>query len=275
MQEKSGAKHKYQKTKTKPKGLYSTKDKEYVFGDNTVRKKGTAVKVLFVILPILMVSVLGGGILLGYYSYIGNNNDEHAKPEVNNSYISVEQQKSLYRVVSVSNPIDRSYVPDTIEYQGVDIAEIIQQPLQDMIEGGKKAGVNLIVVKGYVSFDEQHVAYRKYVNSLVSTGKYTQVKAESVANRRVGDSGNSERQLGLSVEFACNSKKDFNTTEEYKWLLKYGAEFGFMQRYTDKSEQLSLMDKDYTLWRYIGKDNALLARKLGLNFDELVEYLQN
>lgn len=275
MQEKSGAKHKYQKTKTKPKGLYSTKDKEYVFGDNTVRKKGTSVKVLFVILPILMVLILVGGIVLGYYSYVGNNNDEQAKPEENNSYISVEQQKSLYRIVSISNPIDRGYIPDTTEYQGVDIADIIQKPLKDLIESGKKAGVSLSIVKGYVSFDEQHVMYQKCVDSLVSTGKYTQVKAESVANRKVGDSGNSERQLGLSVEFACNSKKDFNTTEEYKWLLKYGAEFGFMQRYTDSSEQLSLMEKDYTLWRYIGKDNALLARKLGLNFDELVEYLQN
>lgn len=35
------------------------------------------------------------------------------------------------------------------------------------------------------------------------------------------------------------------------------------------------MDSDYTLWRYVGKNNSLLARKLGLNFNTLIDYLES
>lgn len=273
MQDNSKAKHKYQKNK--PKGLYTSKDRHYVYGDNTVRNKGKLIKVLYVVLPFVMVVIIAGGFFLGYYSYKNDNSHNDKQTETNEDYISLEQQKTLYTIVSVAEPLDRSYEPEITDFQGVAVSTIIEVPLKQMVTAAKNDGVDLSVAKGYVSYDDQHTMYVDYVNSLVDTGKYTEVRAESVANRKVCDSGNSERQLGLLVEFACEDKDKFNETEQYQWLAKHGADYGFVQRYTESGEQITAMDNDYTLWRYIGKDNALLARKLGLDFNNLIAYLKS
>lgn len=273
MQDKSKAKHRYHKSK--PAGLYTSNDRQYVYGDNTPRSKGRATSVLFVVLPILMVIVLAGGFLLGYVAYQNQNEQKENPVTANENYISPEQQKTLYRIVSVADPLDRSYVPDTVEYNGVPVSEMMSDSLENLVNASAKEGVSLTVKVGYVSYDEQHTMYTDYVNDLLSTGKYTQVKAESIANRKICDSGNSERQLGLLVEFDCDDKEKFDETEEYRWLDKFGAEYGFLRRYTKANEQRTAMDNDYTLWRYVGSDNALLARKLGLNFDELIDYLES
>lgn len=273
MQDKSKAKHRYHKSK--PAGLYTSNDRQYVYGDNTPRSKGRVTKVLFVVLPIVMVVVLLGGFLLGYIMYRNETNPEDNSVKANEGYISPEQQKTLYRIVSVADPLDRSFVPDTADYNGVPVSEMALSQLETLVNAAAKEGISLTVKTGYVSYDEQHTMYTNYVNDLLATGKYTQVKAESVANRKVCDSGNSERQLGLLIEFNCDDKAKYDETEEFRWLDKFGAEYGFVQRYTKLNEQRTAMDNDYTLWRYIGSDNALLARKLGLSFDELVDYLES
>jgi LAS superfamily LD-carboxypeptidase LdcB len=273
LQDKSKAKHKY--SKSKPQGLYSSKDRQYVYGDNTVRNKGKWVKVLFVIMPIVMVLVLVSGFALSYFDYKDDQDVGGNSTVKNDNYITVEQQKTLYKIVNISNPVDRSFVPEVVDYNGISVNKMMENSLEDMVNAAKSDGIDLQIKYGYVSYDEQHTLYQDYVDSLLSTGKYTQVRAESVANRKVGDSGNSERQLGLLVEFQCEDKDKFNNTDAYQWLSKNAANYGFMQRYTKSSEQASAMDNDYSLWRYIGVDNAKMARKLGLNFNELIEYLEN
>ena len=276
MQGKNNGRHGIEGSrKSKPSGLYSSNTRGYVYGDNTPRNKGRVTKVLFIILPFVMIAVLASGFLLGYMSFTEEEAKRDNEVRENENYISLEQQKTLYRTVTVANPLDRSFVPDTVEYNGIEISPLMENQLKKLIDAAKYDGIDLKVIAGYVSFDDQHTAYTEYVDSLLSSGKYTQVKAESIANRKVCDSGNSERQLGLLVEFDCYSKQDFDKTDEYDWLMKYGAEYGFMQRYTEDSEQVTAIDCDYTLWRYIGVENALHARKLGLNFNELIEYLQS
>ena len=44
MQDKSKGRH---GGSTKPEGFYTGKDKHYVYGDNTPRKKGNAINILF------------------------------------------------------------------------------------------------------------------------------------------------------------------------------------------------------------------------------------
>lgn len=274
MQDKSKGKH---STKGKPKGFYTAKEKEkyYVYGDNTVRKNTNLINVLYYILPIIMVFVLALGSVLAYYSYVSSSAINEDPVMSNDDYISKEQEKTLYRIVSIANPLERSFVPETKEYNSVPVNTMIYDALEKMVNDATKQGIELVVRKGYVSYDDQHILYTEYVNTLLDSGKYTQVKAESIANRRVADSGNSERQLGLSVEFDCDKKSKFNKTEAYQWLVKNAAEYGFIQRYTSENEQVTAMDADYTLWRYVGKNNALLAKKLGLNFDSLIDYLES
>ena len=272
MQDKSKGRH---GGSTKPEGFYTGKDKHYVYGDNTPRKKGKAINILFYVLPIVMVVILALGSFLSYHAYVSSSKGEETVVKSNDDYISKEQQKTLYKIVSVADPLERNYVPTLKDFGGVKVSTMIYDSLNKMVNAAKKDGIDLKIRRGYVSYDDQHNLYSGYVNTLLNTGKYTQTKAESIANRRIADSGNSERQLGLSVEFDSEKRSTFNKSEAYQWLIKYGAEYGFIQRYTKENEQVTAMDSDYTLWRYVGKNNSLLARKLGLNFNTLIDYLES
>ena len=272
LQDKSKGRH---GGSTKPEGFYTGKDKHYVYGDNTPRKKGNAINILFYVLPIVMVVILALGSFLSYHAYVSSSKGEETVVKSNDDYISKEQQKTLYKIVSVADPLERNYVPTLKDFGGVKVSTMIYDSLNKMVNAAKKDGVDLKIRRGYVSYDDQNNLYSGYVNTLLNTGKYTQTKAESIANRRIADSGNSERQLGLSVEFDSEKRSTFNKSEAYQWLIKYGAEYGFIQRYTKENEQVTAMDSDYTLWRYVGKNNSLLARKLGLNFNTLIDYLES
>ena len=272
LQDKSKGRH---GGSTKPEGFYTGKDNHYVYGDNTPRKKGHAINILFYVLPIVMVVILALGSFLSYHAYVSSSKGEETVVKSNDDYISKEQQKTLYKIVSVADPLERNYVPTLKDFGGVKVSTMIYDSLNKMVNAAKKDGVDLKIRRGYVSYDDQHTLYSGYVNTLLNTGKYTQTKAESIANRRIADSGNSERQLGFSVEFDSEKRSTFNKSEAYQWLIKYGAEYGFIQRYTKENEQVTAMDSDYTLWRYVGKNNSLLARKLGLNFNTLIDYLES
>ena len=98
MQGKNSAKHGMDKSiKIKPKDFYSSSTRGYVYGDNTTRSKGRVTKVLFIILPFVMIAVIAVGFMLGYISYTNGKNGNGADITVNENYISPEQQKTLYR----------------------------------------------------------------------------------------------------------------------------------------------------------------------------------
>ncbi len=225
-------------------------------------------------MPVLMTAVFIAGCVLGYIDYQNTAARSKSILSENEDYISPEDELRLYRVVNIANPLDRAYVPSTVVVGGAEVDRLIANPLKKMIAAAAKQGVVLSVKYGYVSYDEQHRLYEDFVEFLLSTGKYTQVRAESTANRVICDSGNSERQLGLLVEFDTDNKGEFDKTGAYQWLIRNAKEYGFVQRYTKSGEQASAMDRDFTLWRFVGRQNAVLAEKLGLDFNDLVDYVK-
>ena len=115
MQDKSKGRH---GGSTKPEGFYTGKDKHYVYGDNTPRKKGNAINILFYVLPIVMVVILALGSFLSYHAYVSSSKGEETVVKSNDDYISKEQQKTLYKIVSVADPLERNYVPTTKDFGG-------------------------------------------------------------------------------------------------------------------------------------------------------------
>lgn len=121
---------------------------------------------------------------------VSSSKGEETVVKSNDDYISKEQQKTLYKIVSVADPLERNYVPTTKDFGGVKVSTMIYDSLNKMVNDAKKDGIDLKIRRGYVSYDDQHTLYSGYVNTLLNTGKYTQTKAESIANRRIADSGN-------------------------------------------------------------------------------------
>ena len=119
--------------------------------------------------------------------------------------------------------------------------------LEDLLEDARDDGVDLVVLSGYRSFDEQR--------SL--KGVYT-VQYGSGANTFSADQGYSEHQLGTTIDFTTTSiggtlVTSFETTPEFAWLTKYAHRYGFVLSYP-KNNAYYMYEPWH--WRFVGTDLA-------------------
>lgn len=118
--------------------------------------------------------------------------------------------------------------------------------LEDLLEDAKEDGIDLLVVSGYRSFDEQSGLKSAYT-----------VQYGSGANTFSADQGYSEHQLGTTVDFTTNEigggLTGFQNTEAYAWLTKYGYKYGFVLSYPEKNGYYIF---EPWHWRFVGEDLA-------------------
>lgn len=76
-----------------------------------------------------MVVILALGSFLSYYAYVSSSKGEETVVKSNDDYISKEQQKTLYKIVSVADPLERNYVPTTKDFGGVKVSTMIYDSL--------------------------------------------------------------------------------------------------------------------------------------------------
>ncbi len=132
--------------------------------------------------------------------------------------------------------------------------------LEDMLEDAKDDGIDLLVLSGYRSFDEQ--ASLK--------GTYT-VQYGSGANAFSADQGYSEHQLGTTVDFTTASMggslvTSFDTTDAFLWLMKHAYRYGFVLSYP-KDNTYYMYEPWH--WRFVGTELADDLHDGGLTFYDM------
>ena len=148
------------------------------------------------------------------------------------------------------------------------ISARVEPFLEDMLEEAKEDGVELLVVSGYRSFDEQKSLKGAYA-----------VQYGSGANTFSADQGYSEHQLGTTVDFTTTAigggLTGFQNTESYTWLQENAHRHGFVLSYP-KDNAYYVFEPWH--WRFVGEDLARdLHRKEKFFYDlvqrEIDEYL--
>ncbi len=118
--------------------------------------------------------------------------------------------------------------------------------LEDLLEDAKDDGVELLVVSGFRSYDEQKGL----------KGAYS-VQYGSGANAFSADQGYSEHQLGTAVDFTTTQigggLTGFQNTESYAWLVKYAHKYGFALSYPEDN---AFYIFEPWHWRFVGEDLA-------------------
>jgi len=118
--------------------------------------------------------------------------------------------------------------------------------LRNLLEDAKDDGIELLVVSGYRSYDEQRDI----------KGAYT-VQYGTGANTFSADHGYSEHQLGTTVDFTTTaiggSMSGFQNTESYKWLVKYAHKYGFVLSYPENN---AFYIFEPWHWRFVGEELA-------------------
>jgi LAS superfamily LD-carboxypeptidase LdcB len=120
--------------------------------------------------------------------------------------------------------------------------------LMKMIEAAGKQGVTLKVVSAYRGAEYQRGLYQRKTNV-------------DLAQRTVARPGQSEHQLGTTVDLAganpeCVLENCFGATPEGQWLREHCREFGFVQSYTEKNQEQTGYVPEAWHFRYVGVEQT-------------------
>ncbi len=172
---------------------------------------------------------------------------------VNSGYrIPVEYEPDLVYVCSSQEQLDRK----------------VAAHYEAMYNAALKDGVTLTPCSGYRSYETQERNFNRKVEFFEGQG-FTAQEAKMKASTIVVPPGSSEHNLGYSMDIVC-MEEWFEGTEEFKWLQKNAADFGFIMRYPkDKQDITNVVYKPWH-WRYVGVE---AAKEMKSNGQVLEEYM--
>ena len=80
--------------------------------------------------------------------------------------------------------------------------------------------------------------------------------------------GYSEHQTGLAYDIGSKSTNVFANSKEYQWMKDNAYKYGFIERFTQKYENLTGFRKEPWHYKYVGKDIAKYIHDNNISFEE-------
>jgi D-alanyl-D-alanine carboxypeptidase len=184
--------------------------------------------------------------------------------------------------VSKTWSLPADYAPHTVNTDlpgGWSVTPDTKNHLQSLFSAAERSGIKIQIISGYRSYQNQVYTFNYWVSQEMATGK-TREQAEVAANVYSARPGQSEHQLGTTLDLKCVECTDFDNSAGnlavYEFLRQNGHKYGFVISYPEGKEDLT--GYTYEPWhiRYIGIDLAteLFNRNyLGNNGEYLEKFL--
>ena len=173
-----------------------------------------------------------------------------------------------YFLVDKQHPLPEGYAPNDlvnlqngayrISRDGLQLRKIAVEALEEMTAAALAEGINLSVGSAYRSAEYQAEVYAREVR----------MYGQEIADRESAQSGKSQHQLGLVVDF-FPIDDTFANTPAYKWLMQNAIRFGWSLSYPDGYEEVTGYRFESWHYRYVGKDLALFIENY---FDGIQQY---
>ena len=248
---------------------------------NMLRSESTGkLKIAMILLPVMIIIIIVIALFFGVReitklsaAYNADTSRENSEIREVFSADDLENTEKLITVVSSDSPLDSEYKIDLVDYENIKIDSLVLNGLTQLMEDAKKENLSLTLTGGYVSAEEQDALYQNEVNRLMQTENYSQVRAETQAEKTIPKGNCADEQTGLSVKFSTKNGKDFENSKEYIWLAKNAMNYGFVIRYPENKEYETGMTANPSLFRYVGVENATKMRTLNMCLDEYSSYL--
>lgn len=179
----------------------------------------------------------------------------------------------LLALVTKDTTLKSDYVPSNLKpipsYMNpsydMQLREEALEHLKELWDGADRDGVSLSI----------RSAYRSYATQKRIFGDYASQHGEEAANRFSARPGQSEHQLGTTVDFggtAVDFSDQFGQTEQGRWLVDNAHEYGFAMSYPEGKEHITGYIYEPWHYRFIGIDKAGEWKESGLT---LKGYLKN
>lgn len=128
------------------------------------------------------------------------------------------------------------------------------------------------IISAYRSYAKQSELYNKAVQNYMNQGK-TSTEARSLALGTTQTPGNSEHQLGCTIDVSNsnNTDHDYYDTPEGKWLADNCYKYGFIIRYPSDKEDITRIKYEPWHIRYVGVNHATYMYVNHLCLEEYID----
>jgi len=162
-------------------------------------------------------------------------------------------------------PTDLQRIPDYMyPARELWLREEALRQLALLWQAASNDSVTLTIISAYRSYDYQKTLFQNYTNSY----------GEEAANRFSARAGQSEHQLGTTVDFggtAVDLKAAYADTDQGRWLAENAYKFGFAMSYPEGKEEITGYIFEPWHYRYIGLEAAAEWYLAGLSLKEFLE----
>ena len=206
----------------------------------------------------------------------GRSPDESASNEKSAALYqkyNAEDEKQLLRYCSSSSPMSEYDTVELVDFKNnISVNVLLEHSLEKMIKAARADGVSIEVEEGYKSFEECNELNAAYKKQFQSEG-YTAAAAELKASQLCPKGVCNEYRTGMLIKIRSDSKEDFGLTDIYTWMYKNGVEYGFINRYTDEKFEITGIEEDLTVYRFVGTENAKKMRSFNMCLEEYSNYM--
>lgn len=140
----------------------------------------------------------------------------------------------------------------------------------DMYNAALKDGCRLTPFSGYRNISTQKRNFENEMQIYLNKG-YTFDEAYDKAATNILPPATSEHNLGLAMDIV-SINHNFDQSKEFKWLMKHGAEYGFILRYPADKTDITMVQYEPWHWRYVGKEAAMEIMSKGITLEEYLGY---
>jgi D-alanyl-D-alanine carboxypeptidase len=166
---------------------------------------------------------------------------------------------------------------------GYQIDSRIQEPYLQLMEAGKAAGMDLTMVSGYRSIEQQQANYDVNYQNFLASG-LSEEEARTKTEGYIALPHASEHTTGLAVDITSNALAnqegnsgllpDLENYPEGLWLKENAPKFGFILRYPKAKEAITGINFEPWHFRYVGIENAMYMTEKNLTLEEYIAILK-
>ncbi len=186
----------------------------------------------------------------------------------NPTIIDIDSENWHLTLVNTGYRISDTYEPDLVYVcgSGERLDKKVAEHYEKMFNAAQKDGVNLTPCSGYRSYETQEINYNRKIDYFVSQG-FTKEESKVKAATIIMPPGSSEHNLGYAMDIVC-VEEWFETTDEFKWLQKNAADYGFILRYPKEKQDITNVIYEPWHWRYVGVEHAKNIKESDLVLEE-------
>lgn len=206
--------------------------------------------------------------ITNYPFIISSNGEPETKYTITNpSDLLTLVKKGFYLPEDYEPELADPEIPVAPDCQNPKMTKETSDALTKMYKAAKQEGLELVV----------NSAYRSYQTQVETMADFVARYNTQYANEYVAQPGASEHQTGLGVDLTSQSVVEgkritFGDTEEYRWVIKNCARFGFIIRFEDGTDGITGIAHEPWHLRYVGEDVAKEIQKNGWTFEEYCLY---